>query len=184
MISCNLAPSHLALLPVVRGLLNDTLIIYTSDNGIPFPNGRTNVYDSGVREPFVVASPIHAKSAGATSDALVSLLDVTPTILDWFNVSYPTYDMFENHGKVKIHGKSLLPLLGMHLRSKIDFICRPTPNQRPFRVWSLAVRPWCGGSCVRQPQSPRSHHVLSHALRQDPATQAHSQSELQIDIQN
>ena len=109
-----LAP--LPLLPVARGLLNDTLIIYTSDNGIPFPNGRTNVYDSGVREPFVVASPIHAKSAGATSDVLVSLLDVTPTILDWFNVSYPTYDMFENNGKVKIHGKSLLPLLGMHLK--------------------------------------------------------------------
>lgn len=131
-----LAPSHFALLPVVRGLLNDTLIIYTSDNGIPFPNGRTNVYDSGVREPFVVASPTHAKSAGAASDVLVSLLDVTPTILDWFNVSYPTYDMFQNHGKVKIHGKSLLPLLGMH----VDLICRPTLNQPPHRVWSSAIQ--------------------------------------------
>ena len=100
-------------LPVDRGLLNDTLIIYTSDNGIPFPNGRTNVYDSGVREPFVVSSPmIHSKSAGSSSDVLVSLLDVTPTILDWFNLSYPTYNMFGKHGTVKIHGKSLLPLLG------------------------------------------------------------------------
>lgn len=29
------------------GHLDDTLIIYTSDNGIPFPAGRTNLYDSG-----------------------------------------------------------------------------------------------------------------------------------------
>ena len=49
------------------------------------------MYDSGVREPFVVSSPINPKSAGSSSDVLVSLLDVTPTILDWFNVSYPTY---------------------------------------------------------------------------------------------
>ena len=108
----------LAMLPsycisVDRGLLNDTLIIYTSDNGIPFPNGRTNVYDSGVREPFVISSPVHHKSAGSSSDVLVSLLDVTPTILDWFNLSYPTYNMFGKHGTVKIGGKSLLPLLGM-----------------------------------------------------------------------
>lgn len=29
------------------GFKDNTLIIYTSDNGIPFPNGRTNLYDSG-----------------------------------------------------------------------------------------------------------------------------------------
>ena len=40
---------------------------------------------------------------------------MTPTILDWFNLSYPTYNMFGKHGTVKIHGKSLLPLLGMYV---------------------------------------------------------------------
>ena len=79
---------------------------------------RLQSWQNSTNDPWlcspVVASPNHAKSAGANSDVLVSLLDVTPTILDWFNVSYPTYDMFENHGRVKIHGKSLLPLLGMH----------------------------------------------------------------------
>lgn len=29
------------------GVDNNTLIIYTSDNAIPFPAGRTNLYDSG-----------------------------------------------------------------------------------------------------------------------------------------
>lgn len=29
------------------GFENNTLIIYSSDNGIPFPSGRTNLYDPG-----------------------------------------------------------------------------------------------------------------------------------------
>ena len=29
------------------GYIDDTLIIYSSDNGIPFPSGRTNFYDPG-----------------------------------------------------------------------------------------------------------------------------------------
>lgn len=30
------------------GFKDDTLVMYTSDNGIPFPSGRTNLYDPGV----------------------------------------------------------------------------------------------------------------------------------------
>ena len=30
-----------------HGVENDTLVIFSSDNGIPFPSGRTNFYDPG-----------------------------------------------------------------------------------------------------------------------------------------
>ena len=30
------------------GYIDDTLVIYSSDNGIPFPSGRTNFYDPGI----------------------------------------------------------------------------------------------------------------------------------------
>ena len=39
------------------GRLNDTLIIYTSDNGIPFAFGRTNLYEPGIAEPLLVSRP-------------------------------------------------------------------------------------------------------------------------------
>lgn len=39
------------------GVLNETLIIYTSDNGVPFPAGRTNLYDPGTAIPMLVSSP-------------------------------------------------------------------------------------------------------------------------------
>lgn len=56
------------------GVLNDTLVIFTSDNGIPFPSGRTNLYWAGTAEPLLVSSPEHTKRWGQVSEAYVSLL--------------------------------------------------------------------------------------------------------------
>lgn len=56
------------------GYENDTLVIYSSDNGIPFPNGRTNLYRSGTAEPMLLSSPEHRERWGDTSQAYVSLL--------------------------------------------------------------------------------------------------------------
>ncbi|XP_063098228.1 N-sulphoglucosamine sulphohydrolase isoform X7 [Cavia porcellus] len=49
------------------GVLNDTLVIFTSDNGIPFPSGRTNLYWPGTAEPLLVSSPKHPKRWGQIS---------------------------------------------------------------------------------------------------------------------
>lgn len=94
------------------GYENDTLVIYSSDNGIPFPNGRTNLYRSGTAEPMLVSSPEHRERWGETSQAYVSLLDITPTILDWLSVSYPAYSLPGSPSTpVQLSGRSLLPAL-------------------------------------------------------------------------
>ncbi|XP_048869152.1 N-sulphoglucosamine sulphohydrolase [Brienomyrus brachyistius] len=92
------------------GFENDTLVMYSSDNGIPFPNGRTNLYWSGTAEPMLLSSPEHRQRWGGTSEAYVSLLDITPTILDWFSVPYPAYSLFQKQ-PVQLSGRSLLPAL-------------------------------------------------------------------------
>ncbi|XP_066593004.1 N-sulphoglucosamine sulphohydrolase [Prorops nasuta] len=93
------------------GLKNNTLIMYTSDNGIPFPNGRTNLYDSGMAEPMILSSPFDTQRNHQVTYNLASLLDVAPTLLDWFNISYSSGLLCKNKPCVKLTGKSLLPLL-------------------------------------------------------------------------
>ncbi|KAK5641207.1 hypothetical protein RI129_009754 [Pyrocoelia pectoralis] len=90
------------------GHLDDTLVIYSSDNGVPFPNGRTNVYDSGLAEPMFISSPVHTDRHNQVTYSLTSLLDIAPTLLDWFGLSYK-----EDSNQVMsvLTGKSLLPLL-------------------------------------------------------------------------
>ncbi|WP_156678561.1 sulfatase family protein [Sphingomonas profundi] len=82
------------------GRAADTLILFLSDNGRPFPGAKTNLYDPGLHLPLIVRAP---GTAPAVSDAMVSWVDIAPTILGWAGVAPPAYPL---------HGRSLLPLLG------------------------------------------------------------------------
>lgn len=84
------------------GVLNETLIIYTSDNGIPFPSGRTNLYDPGIAQPMFIRSP-NASRKNEVTYQMTSHLDIAPTILDWFNI--------KDDSTSTMTGTSLLPLL-------------------------------------------------------------------------
>ncbi len=87
-----------------HGYLDETLIIFTSDNGIPFPLAKTNLYEPGMGEPMLVSSPVHTDRWGQISEALTSITDIVPTVLDWFSVPYPK-------SLPELTGKSMLPLL-------------------------------------------------------------------------
>ncbi|CAH0398121.1 unnamed protein product [Chilo suppressalis] len=91
------------------GHADDTLVMFTSDNGIPFPSGRTNLYQAGLREPLVMVSPEPRARRGQASGAMVSLLDLAPTVLDWMGVPQPQQE--SNEILQPDRPKSLLPIL-------------------------------------------------------------------------
>ncbi len=79
----------------------DTLVIYISDNGIPFPGAKTNVYDPGIHMPMIVRSP-HQQKRGGVNNAMVSFTSLVPTILEWTGAEGAPYPF---------HGKSFLSIL-------------------------------------------------------------------------
>ena len=93
------------------GVLDNTLVIFTSDNGIPYPAAKTNLYDPGMVEPFLISSPLSKSTWGQKSNALVSTTDIMPTVLDWFGLPFPNYTLPSRRIRITLHGKSLLPLL-------------------------------------------------------------------------
>ena len=72
----------------------------TSDNGMPFPRAKANAYDGGARVPLAIRWPGVA-SAGGRIDALVSLADLAPTILEGAGL----------RSLAAMTGRSLLPLV-------------------------------------------------------------------------
>lgn len=82
-----------------HGHSDDTLIIFIGDHGPPFARGKTTVYESGIRIPFIVRWP--GVSMQTKSRAMVSTIDILPTILDATGIPPDG----------KMHGKSLRPVL-------------------------------------------------------------------------
>ena len=82
------------------GRADDTLVIFTSDNGAPFPFAKTTLYEAGINLPFLVRWPGVA-APGSVLDAMISLVDLLPTALDVFGLPVPE----------TLQGRSLLPLL-------------------------------------------------------------------------
>lgn len=112
----------------------NTLILFLSDNGPPFPGAKTNLHQPGMNLPLVVRNP-DARSRGVVCDARASWVDIAPTILDFCdvtpkprpaiqrkdNVGPPDYDppqgnpeISNRRGKlapVQFHGRSFLDIL-------------------------------------------------------------------------
>lgn len=63
-----------------KGELNNTLIVVTSDNGMPFPSAKANLTEYGSHVPLAISWPGKIKR-GVVSYDLVSLIDLAPTFL-------------------------------------------------------------------------------------------------------
>jgi uncharacterized sulfatase len=70
------------------GLLNDTIVVMTGDNGMPFPRAKATLYDLGTRVPLAIRWTKKVK-AGRVIDDLVTLADLAPTFLEAAGIELP-----------------------------------------------------------------------------------------------
>lgn len=85
------------------GVTDDTIVVYTSDNGglsaharggephvhnAPLKSGKGSAYEGGIRVPLVIAWPGHTEAAWR-SDAPVVTYDLFPTVLRWAGLRNP-----------------------------------------------------------------------------------------------
>lgn len=76
----NLANEHLG---------DDVIFVFTSDHGGQWPFGKWNLYDSGTRVPLIVAWKGRV-SSGTRTGAMVSWIDLFPTLIDLAGGKVPT----------------------------------------------------------------------------------------------
>jgi arylsulfatase A-like enzyme len=82
------------------GRLDNTIVVWTGDNGMPFPRAKANVYDGGTHVPLAIRYPPRVKG-GRTLDDFAVLTDLAPTLLEAAGLSAPA----------GMTGRSLMPLL-------------------------------------------------------------------------
>jgi N-sulfoglucosamine sulfohydrolase len=72
-----------------RGLVEKTLVVFFSDNGAPFPREKGTLYDSGTRTPLFFSWPSHIGSGVVYRQGMVSMVDLTPTLLEVTGLTPP-----------------------------------------------------------------------------------------------
>ncbi len=124
-------------------LYDKTMIIFTSDHGMAFSGGKTTTYEGGLRVPFVVRNP-YANQRGKTTSAMISHIDITPSILDFAggldpesngpknNLDWRSYYKEKGIGRLdnlngghqfdRYHGKSWLPVVADPSKTHWDTI--------------------------------------------------------------
>ncbi|MBM3728269.1 MAG: sulfatase [Acidobacteria bacterium] len=83
-----------------RGMHGNTIVVFTGDNGWPFPRAKGTCYDAGIRVPMIAWAPGRIKE-GSVSEELISHADMAPTWLDAAGIPR----------QAKMQGRSFLPLL-------------------------------------------------------------------------
>lgn len=93
-----------------NNLAQNTIIVCTTDHGIAFPGMKCNLTDSGIGVMLMLRSP--QLSLGTVCDALVSQIDIFPTLCDLLEIEKPNW----------LQGRSLLPVLNSAAREVNDAI--------------------------------------------------------------
>ena len=83
-----------------EGLAQNTLVISATDHGIAFPDMKTALYDAGTGVHLVIRGP-GGFEGGKPCDALISHIDVFPTLCDLLQIPPPAW----------LQGKSFLPVI-------------------------------------------------------------------------
>ena len=81
-------------------LADDTLVILTTDHGMPFPGAKSTLTDRGIGVMLIMRGP-GGFHGGKVNDALVSQIDIFPTLCALAGIDRPPH----------LQGRSLLPLV-------------------------------------------------------------------------
>lgn len=82
------------------GIADNTLVLFVSDNGPPFPGNKMTLYDRGIGTPLIARWPRRIAS-GQQNGHLINSIDIMPTLLEAAGVTIPE----------QVQGKSFFSLL-------------------------------------------------------------------------
>ncbi len=107
------------------GELDNTIVVVTSDNGMPFPRAKTTLYDWGVRMPLAIRWGERVPGGRVIED-FVCHTDFAPTFLEAAGLRSPA----------RMNGRSLLSLLLSGREGRID-------PDRDHVVTATERHTWC-----------------------------------------
>lgn len=109
------------------GLADSTLVVCTTDHGIAFPGSKATLFDRGIGVLMIMRGP-GGFTGGKVHDAMVSHLDVYPTLCELAGIDEPDW----------LQGRSLMPLVRGETERLHDAIFAETTFHAAYQPWRAA----------------------------------------------
>jgi hypothetical protein len=113
-----------------NGLRGNTLVLFTTDHGMPFPRAKCSVYDPGLEIAQILRWPAGGLTGGRVVDGMVSDLDALPMLLETVGAPVPA----------NVQGRSFLPLLRGREQGRDELFAEMTYHD-------YCLRPCTRGQC-------------------------------------
>lgn len=147
------------------GLADNTLVICTTDHGIAFPFTKCNLTDHGIGVMLIVRGP-GGFAGGKVCDAMVSHIDVFPTICELAGIAAPAW----------LQGKSMVPLArGEAQQTNVEIFAEVNDHAayEPMRAvrtprWKYIRRYQNTSPLANCDDSPSKTYMLAHDLADRP----------------
>ncbi|MCM5664048.1 sulfatase family protein [Galbibacter mesophilus] len=114
------------------GEYDNTIIIVTSDNGMPFPRTKANCYEYGIHVPLAIKFPKNSNLNKMEYRGNVSLAQLAPTVLELTNVS--------SKGMLPISNSSLVSQLEGKVSRVPVFSSRERHSSSRYKNWGYPQR--------------------------------------------
>ena len=153
------------------GAAADTLVLLSTDHGMPLPFAKTNCYHHSTRTPLIVRWPGVTTAGSVDSGHFVGGIDFLPTFLEAACVDAPA----------DLDGRSIVPLLQGQPQTKRDRVYtqfHETAGKRRYPMRAIhdprylyIFNPWSDGvrEFLNESQSGRSFVAMQAAAADDPA---------------
>ncbi len=70
-------------------IAKNTIVIFTSEHGIPYPGAKWTVRKAGIEIPLIIYQPGTVFSGGKQYQDVISNIDILPTLLDYLQIEIP-----------------------------------------------------------------------------------------------
>jgi len=159
------------------GEADNTLVLFLSDHGMPFPFAKTQLYHQSTRTPLIVRWPGVIKPNSVDDINIVSAIDILPTLLDAIGAQVPG----------TLEGRTFLPLLESKRQAGRDKVFKAymenSSGQRtPMRAVETAkflyiFNPWSDGerALFSATNNTKTHKKMLQLAKQSPEVAARMQ---------
>ncbi|PSW16608.1 sulfatase [Photobacterium rosenbergii] len=130
-----------------KGVSDNTIVLFLSDNGIAAPFAKSNVYRNSNHTPFFVRWP-EKINASVDDEHFVSMVDLMPTLLEAADLEVPD----------SLDGRSFLPVLKGESQAERDYVFTQYHENAGGRIFPMAAvqnsdwlyifNPWAVGGRV------------------------------------